>query len=768
MEPVPSKPHRKRPGVAEPWHLKKDLSTLLSVMLDISSELNLDELLHKIISHAAELCDADAGVIVLISKTGAVTKRYPFKVPEVVAKAKVPPGKGALGEAAKKKGTVVVNSYPNYMQRIESFAASGIKTVLATPITRAGRVTGVMEVFNMTLEKRFTRYHAGLLEALATQAAVAIENASLYEELKKSSEELERGSKDLRALLTVALDITSGLKLNDLMYRIARNATELTGADAGAVGLLDEKRGVVTYPFIYNLPEIISKVDVPIEGTMTGMVVSRKEPVSVEDYQQFPQRLPVFVEAGLRAMVMVPLLSRGIIIGALWVSSRDPDKRFDARDVMILEGIGRQASIALENARLYENIKKSTEEIRRRAKELTVLNGLSNVLSQTLELDVVLNSAIDSVMELFEADGTAIFLLDEQRNVLRLAVQRGLSRHLVEDSLLIPVGQRLPGVVAETGKPLIIENLAERPKFEAPIVYRTFKSLVGAPIKSKGRVIGTIPIGSHQVGKFTQHDATLLESIGSEIGIAIENSRLYETQRHISELLQRSMLPALIPSIPDMELGVRYSSATEEALVGGDFYDIFSVDGKYALLIGDVSGKGIEAATSTSMMKYILRAYLYQDPSPSLAMSKANDFFRRQEETAVFITVFCAVYDPRPGRLTFVNAGHPYPCLLNQIQKTCTVLSTDDPAIGIFDYYDYRENNVDMNPGNLFVAYTDGVIEARSGKNFFGEERLVETLLDNLGKPAQEIADSIIRATLSFSHGKLTDDIALLVLRKIG
>ncbi|MHB8840592.1 MAG: GAF domain-containing protein [Candidatus Aquicultor sp.] len=939
MIPISNEGRAGSSSKAEPSHLRKDLDTLLSALADISSELDIDSLLPEVMRHATDLCDGDAGTIAIIDRKGAVVRRYPYKAPEAVVSAEIPPNRGALREAIEKRKTIIVNDYPAYPESIEGFVKAGIKAVIVAPIIRKNRIIGVMEVISFSGKKRFSGHQATLLEAVARQTAVAIENARLYETLRESTGELTRRSKDLQALLGVALDITSGLKLDELMRKIASNATELTGADAGAVGLFDEERGVVTYPFIYNLPEILSKVDVPLGESMSGLVISQKKSLMLDDYQQLPQRMQIFAEAGLRAILMIPLTQRGKIIGTLWVSSKNPEKKFDERDGTILEGIGRQAAIALENARLFanaeqktkslsrlfeisqtisaglnldevfkravsaiksvfdvsaawiaiydeasgsvriaeyqgpsrdtilktvverpysgldeyaiaekkpqiandipsdpriankeqalklgarsmisipiiskgksigalgvgalfptetpkgkeqleffeaiaatvaiaidnarlfESVKASEKEARRRARELSILNNLSNVLSQTLELDTVLNTAIDSILELLEADAAAIFFLVEERQVLEMIKHRGVSDYFVKNSFEIPVGERLPGAVVESGGPIIIEDLAKYPEFEASVVYEAFKSLVGAPIKSKNQIIGVLALGSRQVGKFKERDATLLESIGNELGIAIENSRLFEAQRNISDALQHSMLPTYIPDIPGIEIGVRYSSATEEAVVGGDFYDIYDVNGGYALVIGDVSGKGIEAASSTSMMKYVLRAYLYQDHSPAQAMTETNKFIKRQVERAVFITTFCAVYDPTTGLLTFTNAGHPYPCLLDQTQRTCIVMATNDPAVGILDIYDYRENTVVMNPGTLLVSYTDGVLEARSPDGeFFGEERLVETLLQVIDFSAQKIADSILDAAFEFSHGHLTDDIAILVTRRI-
>gem|GEM_PF-2029149 len=941
MTPIPEElfpqPHTDTsPGFGE------KMSSLVSIMVDISSELELDELFKKIVHHATHLCEGDGGLIALVAEDGSVTKRYAYNVPDAVMVEKIPRGRGTLYEVLRERRTIIVDDYATYPMKIEAFAAQGIKSVLATPIMRKNRLTGVIEIFSMTNKGRIKRYGANLLETVAAQAAVALENASLYdtqrqheeelaetlrianilieaanvigstldteqvlkrfsdlvaeitklkrnviflydpventheviaehnggvavgagftvadfgaeffeiyrsglttvldyedpglspaakrtmdgfnaktglfvpltigdrvigsigidnpgqshkftdreielasglakqaavaienarlfERVKNTSSELEERGKDLQTLLDVTLDITGGLKLEELMYKIAKNATELIGADVGAVGLFDKKRGVVTYPFVYNLPEVLTKVDVPLTSSMTGLVIEESEPLIIDDYQQLKERVPVFAEAGLRAIAMVPLTYRGEITGTLWVSSRRPEKHFDEHDISILDGIALHAAIALENSRLYESVRQSEEAAKRRTRELSILNDLSNVLSQTLDLDTMLKAAIDSMMELLEADGAAIYILDEEKNSLRLGAHKGLSENFVANSRIIPVGERLPGRVVETGHSLIIENLADSADFEATVVNEAFASLIGAPIKSKGKTIGSFPLGSRHPGKFSKGDATLLESIGNELGVAMENSRLYAAQLNIAESLQRSMLPAFIPSIPGAEIGVMYSSATEEAKVGGDFYDIFDIDGRFALIIGDVSGKGIAAAAYTSMVKYALRAYLYQDPSPAHAISQVNGFVRRQVDHAVFITAFCAIYEPETGVLAYVNAGHPYPCLLDNTAEKCTFLTTNDPAIGIIADYAYREKSIQVRLGNLLVAYTDGVLEARADSEFFGEGRLEETLLETIGKHAQETANSIIDACLAFSRGRLTDDIALLVMKR--
>ncbi|OFW32229.1 MAG: hypothetical protein A2074_05715 [Candidatus Aquicultor primus] len=416
------------------------------------------------------------------------------------------------------------------------------------------------------------------------------------------------------------------------------------------------------------------------------------------------------------------------------------------------------------------------EEQSRREKQLAetirianVLLEAANIIGSTLDTDLVLERFSELVAEITNLERNIIFLYDPLEHSHKIAAEYNGG---------IAIGTSFSGEefgeeffdIYRSGRATVID--IDDPNL-SPATRRTMDSFnaktgLFVPLVAGERILGSI--GMDNPGRrheFNQREIELASGLAKQAAVAIENSRLYKAQLNIADSLQRSMLPTRIPTIPGAEIGVVYSSATEEAKVGGDFYDIFDLEGKFALIIGDVSGKGIEAASYTSMVKYAMRAHLYLNPTPSYAVTQVNKFVRRQVNHAVFITAFCSIFDPATGVLNFVNAGHPYPCLLDKVVNKCTFLTTNDPAISIIADYEYHEKEVTIGTDNLFVAYTDGVLEARSDAELFGEERLEETLLAFVDEPAQKLADAIIDACLKFSKGRLTDDIALLVMKRV-
>jgi serine phosphatase RsbU (regulator of sigma subunit) len=251
-----------------------------------------------------------------------------------------------------------------------------------------------------------------------------------------------------------------------------------------------------------------------------------------------------------------------------------------------------------------------------------------------------------------------------------------------------------------------------------------------------------------------------LEGLGRHAAIAVQNAKQYEAERHIADTLQESLL--VIPSkIKGVEFGHLYRSATVAAKVGGDFYDIFEIEhGKIGIVIGDVSGKGIEAATLTSIAKSTIKAHSFESANPAQVLSKVNDMIVRVSTPSNFITVFFGVLDISTGSLIYCSAGHP-PQLIKRAQNGVSMLDANSPIIGAFVHLKYANGTESLKNGDKLILYTDGITEARRDSEFFGEERL-RTFINNLQSiSAKEIPMATFRHVMDWTGGKLLDDIAL-------
>jgi len=238
-----------------------------------------------------------------------------------------------------------------------------------------------------------------------------------------------------------------------------------------------------------------------------------------------------------------------------------------------------------------------------------------------------------------------------------------------------------------------------------------------------------------------------------------------DRQRQIADTLQEALL--VVPeSIPGLSFGHLYRSATLATRVGGDFYDLFELDEhRVGILLGDVSGKGLQAATMTSMIKNTVRAYAHQHSSPAGVMRRTNDLMAWGSDPGSFVTAFFALLDRRDGALVYCSAGHP-PAIIRRGSSTA-LLECFSPALGAFPDLEYREARETLALGEVLVLYTDGVTEARSDEDFYGEDRLLALVTQIDRVPVTELPRAIYEYVAAFAGGTFSDDIALLALARV-
>jgi serine phosphatase RsbU (regulator of sigma subunit) len=291
------------------------------------------------------------------------------------------------------------------------------------------------------------------------------------------------------------------------------------------------------------------------------------------------------------------------------------------------------------------------------------------------------------------------------------------------------------------------------------------RSAVVAPMVARGRVLGTIAMASFGERVLSRRQVVLLEELARRAAVSVYNSRLYSERSYIASRLQHSLLPPHLPEVPGMEIAARFRPAGAANEVGGDFYDIFeTAGGRWALVIGDVCGKGADAAAVTAIARYTLRAAAMQaEEGPEYALRLLNGVLMQQVSPDRFCTVAYATLDLSDGvaKLAVASGGHPTPLIVHADGRVNPI---GDPGtlLGVVPDPVLSEATTDLQPGDCIVFYTDGLTEARTRDGLFDEERLIETLQQCGGLDPSAVTDHIEQA-LTDLRAVARDDIALLV-----
>jgi serine phosphatase RsbU (regulator of sigma subunit) len=293
------------------------------------------------------------------------------------------------------------------------------------------------------------------------------------------------------------------------------------------------------------------------------------------------------------------------------------------------------------------------------------------------------------------------------------------------------------------------------------------RAAIVAPLRARGRILGAVTFVAAESGRtLTREDVDLVEELARRAGLSVDNARLYTERSAIAHTLQSELLPARLPVIAGVRVAVRYRAAGELNEVGGDFYDVFARgDGSWAFVIGDVSGKGAEAAAVTALARHTVRTAALQPTSPSGLLRTLNEALLLQRAGSEFCTVCLAclsVSDDRSeGGLTLALGGHP-PALVLRASGGVEALGASGTLLGVFANPRLHEVETELQPGDVVLLYTDGVTEAGSPLDEIGEDGLAELLAGLRGMSPEEIVDAVEQAAVEAQAGKPRDDIALV------
>ncbi|HLC03426.1 MAG TPA: GAF domain-containing protein [Anaerolineales bacterium] len=405
----------------------------------------------------------------------------------------------------------------------------GEHPVIVAPLLADNRVLGALNVSGDWL----TEGDIPMVMALADHVSIALDHVQARAEMRAS---LDR--QRLRNQVVEA--VASALDLPLVLERVIRLALEVTGAEAGAIGLIEADGDTMTYPHLFGLPPTLRPSPAPRGKGLAWRIATDGKPILLNDYADDPEALPEWVQAGVHAFLGVPLIVSGETIGALGLFSLHQNRTFHDEQVDMMQAVAQMAAIAVKNARLYA-------EVNQRASESQALMWTARSISASLDLETVLNLIAEQAMELTKADGSRIHLYDPDLDVLRCLVARDPRGEEMLSVELKP-GEGFVGFVMQSGVPMLSNDPASDPRgvhIPGTMVDEP-ECLILAPLSIRQRTMGVMTV--RRIGQerlFYPSDLELLSAFAAQAAVAIENAHLYgqieaQAQRLEAEVVKRT------------------------------------------------------------------------------------------------------------------------------------------------------------------------------------------------------------------------------------
>ena len=372
----------------------------------------------------------------------------------------------------------------------------------------------------------------------------------------------------LEALNEATIAITAELGLDRVLQRIVDLARELVGAKYGALGVPDGKGGLEQFIYSGMTPEQAGRIaHLPRGEGLLGVLLREPHAIRVQEISADPRSAGFCLNhPRMHSFLGVPILSRGRLLGNLYLADKIDAPEFSEDDERLIVMLASHAAIAIDNARLMQETVERGRQLAQRNRELETLNTVATTAAQSLDLDSLLRDTLDKLLLMMEADAGEVFLRDDPTGDMVRAMHRGNLADAFYAETRFERGVGYPGIVAETGEPLITSDLSQDTRFARKEVVRAgIKSIVCVPLLLKDRVIGVLLLGLRRAREFDERNLILLKAIGQQIAVAVENARLYSEVRRLAVIEERARIgmelhDGIIQSIYAVGLTLEYAS----------------------------------------------------------------------------------------------------------------------------------------------------------------------------------------------------------------
>jgi len=418
-------------------------------------------------------------------------------------------------------------------------------------------------------------------------------------------------------------------------------------------------------------------------------------------------------------------------------------------------------------------LEEENRQLKRAVEELSILNDLSRAIGASIDSQDIIRKIVDRSMRAVQAEQTVVTLVDRDSSQPMKTLVRAMTSSAEHPHYHL--NENLLGWMHLYKKPLLTNDPSFDERFKGLSWDQTIKSILCVPLMVKSELMGVITsYNKKEADGFTQEDQRLLAIIAGQSAQIIENARLYEEEKAYTSMkeqvrlayqIQIDLLPKSQPDIDGYDIAARSIPAQ---MVGGDYFDFIEIeDGRMAVCLGDVSGKGLPASLLMANLQATLRGQTIVGSPVHESVLRSNKLLYQSTDPEKFATLFYGVLDVRSHKLSYCNAGHEIPLIFSN-RGAPTRLETGGMALGVMDEFPYQRDEISLDVGDLLIIYSDGIPDATNEFDHpFGEKRLVALTQELREKPAMEILDGIIEAVQAHEGStEQLDDLTLVVLKR--